>query len=190
MTTAATGSGSAYGRNSTQVTVATCQGGHYRQHVPQLPQQSGIHMVVASTSSGNPRVAAEVPRPSVVFSGPPSRSLQQVSAQVVTAQQQQPQQVLQATQVLASVNSQPQCPCGRNQMATQAIHPQVVTSQAPGHMGTQEHWQGPANMGRGPQFAGAVAQQPGDPVLIPSLQALRSTAVNHDMVQKRLDELH
>ena len=190
VTTAATGSGSAYSRSSTQVTVATCQGCHYRQHVPQLPQQSGIHMVVAPTSSGNPGVAPEVLRPSVAFSGPPSRSLQQVSAQVAKAQQQQPQQGLQATQVLGSVNSQPQCPCGRSQMATQATYPQVVTSQVPGHMGVQEHWQGPANMGRGPQFAGAVAQQPGDPVLIPSLQALRSTAVDQDMVQKHLDELH
>ena len=85
VTTAATGSGSAFSRSSTQVTVATCQGGHYRQHVPQLPQQSGIHMVVTPTSSCNPRVASEVPRPSVAFSGPPSRSLQQVRAQVATA---------------------------------------------------------------------------------------------------------
>ena len=92
VTTAATGSGSAYSRTSTQVTVATCQGGHYRQHVPQLPQQSGIHMVVAPPNSGNPRVVAEVPRPSVVFSGPPPSSLQQVSTQAVTAQRQQPQQ--------------------------------------------------------------------------------------------------
>ena len=190
VTTSATGSGGAYSRTSTQVTVATCQGGHYRQHVPQLPQQSGIHMVVTPSNSGNPRAVAEAPRPSVVFSGPPPSSLQQVSTQAVTAQHQQPQQVPQVTQVLASVNSQPQCPCGRSQMATQAIHPQVVTSQASGHMGAQEHWQGPVNMGRGPQFAGVVAQQPGDPVLIPSLQALRSTAVDQDMVQKRLDELH
>ena len=134
VTTAATGSGSAYSRSSTQVTVATCQGGHYRQHMPQLPQQS-FHMVVAPTSSGNPRVAIEVPRPSVAFSRPPSGSLQQVSAEVVTAQQQQPQQVLQATQVLASINSQPQCPCGRSQMATQAIHTSSGNLTGPGPYG-------------------------------------------------------
>ena len=35
-----------------------------------------------------------------------------------------------------------------------------------------------------------ATQQLGDPVLIPSLQALRSTAVDQDLVQKRLVELH
>ena len=37
---------------------------------------------------------------------------------------------------------------------------------------------------------GHITQQPGDPVLIPSIQALDSTAVKQDLVQRRLDELH
>ena len=57
-------------------------------------------------------------------------------------------------------------------------------------MGTQEQWAGQANMARAPQLAEAAIQQSGDLVLIPSLQALRSTAVDQDLVQKRLDELY
>ena len=62
VTTSATGSGSAYQRPTTQVTVSTCQGGHYRQHIPQIAQQGGIQMIVTSTASnGNPAVKAAVP---------------------------------------------------------------------------------------------------------------------------------
>ena len=118
-----------------------------------------------------------------------TRNSQQVSSQVTPAQHQS-QHITQATQFLASASYQPQCVCGRSQTSTQATQSQVATSQAQGHMSTQEQWTGQANMGRAPQLAGAATQQSGDTVLIPSLQALRSPAVDQDLVQKRLDELH
>ena len=41
-----------------------------------------------------------------------------------------------------------------------------------------------------PGIEGTTVHQADDPVFIPSVQALHSTAVNQDLVQRRLDELH
>ena len=84
-----------------------------------------------------------------------------------------------------SVNPQPRCVCGGQAAGTQATHLSQGASQ-----GGLNQWTNVVTQGTTSAGVDSATPKPDDQVLIPSLQALRSTAVNQDLVQRRLDELH
>ena len=92
-----------------------------------------------------------------------------------------------ATQHFMSTNSQHQCVCGEHRAPVLITHPQLVDEGSHWHSESVERHSSTWN---GFTAWDTVKQQPGDPVLIPSLQVLNLTAVNHDLVLRHLDELH
>ena len=96
-----------------------------------------------------------------------------------------PQANLQGLQMQQEARHKPGCVCGGQAAGTQAIHPSQVAAQ-----GNLNQWTNVAAQGMTAAGVGTTTSVSDDQVLIPSLQALRSTAVNQDLVQRRLDELH
>ena len=124
-------------------------------------------------------------RPSVAFSLLPQTVTTQTNPQNNLQGLQVQQQVTGAMQHFTSVNPQPRCACGGQEAGTQATYLSQVAAQ-----GGVNQWTNGATQGTTSAGVGATTAKPDDKVLIPSLQALRSTAINQDLVQRRLDELH
>ena len=189
VTTSATGTIGASYRPITHVSVASCQTGHYRHHIPQMTQAQGNHMRAGPVAhSEHNLVNAITTRPTVAFALQPQTVTTQSNSQVNSQGLQMQQGVRYtpgATQLSTNANPQPQCACGGQSAGTQAPFPVQAASQ-----GNPSQWTNMATQGIAAASVGATTSLPDDQILIPSLQALRSTAVNQELVQRRLDELH
>ena len=149
-----------------------------------MTQVRSIQMTNPVALSESSLMATAISRPSVAFSLQPQTVTTQTSPQNNLLGLQAQQQAAGAMQQFTNVNPEPRCMCA-SQIDTQATHVSQRAAQGGPNQWTNGATQGTASAGMGPATA-----RPDDQVLIPSLQALRSTAINQDLVQRRLDELH
>ena len=122
VTTTATGVTSGYVRPSTQINDASCQGGHYRQHIPQGPRPGSSQIlstpVISNIGSGLACGSqASVAFDQVVLTGTTQTNLH-VSLQGVQAHH-NTQPWVRQQECSAAENPQPQCRCRSGHVAVQ-----------------------------------------------------------------------
>ena len=191
VTTTATGVTSGCVRPSTQTTDASCQGGHYRHHIPQGPcPSSSLTLstpVVSSMASGTAWQTSVVFNP-VVQTGNTQAGTQGSPQGVQTHNNPQPS--ISQQQWPMAANPQSQCMCGSGRMGTQPGLEQSVRSRVQPLNCNQQGWNQIPVQANYADVGIPALQHSNDQVVIPSIQALRTTAVDQDLVQRRLTELH
>ena len=193
VTTTATGVTSGCVRPSTQTTDASCQGGHYRHHIPQGPRPSISQTLSTPVVSSMANGMARTSQASVVFNPMVQTRNTQAGAQG-SPQGVQPHNNLQPSlsqqQWPMAANPQSQCMCRGGQIVTQTGLEQVAPSRVQPLNCNQQGWNQTSVQASCADVGITALQHSNDQVLIPSIQALRTTAVDQDLVQRRLTELH
>ena len=170
VTTTATGVTSGYVRPSTQTTDASCQGGHYRQHIPQGPRPGSSQIlstpVISSIGSGlahgNQVSVAFNP---VVQTGNTQTNLHGSPQGVQALHNTQPW--FRQQQCSAAENSQPQCRCRSGHVAAQTGLDQAPPVSVQPFNGSQQGWNQPSVQVANPSVTIPPLQQSYDQVLIP-----------------------
>ena len=174
--TTAAGSPVSTVRPITATTMASCHSSHYTQHRPLLSAQTlpqpGRPVDTTAHAVRSPQSTLGLASPQLA---PGSLAPGCLTRPSPSGLQSRPGGDVHNDPVSAT------CTCQTQRHHSGQVQPTLQQLQPVSHLGANAGWA---------QGTAPTAHVQDDPVLVPSLNALRTTAVDQDLVQRRLDQLH